>query len=230
LKHEVIRDPPYYCMCLSVVLLPIRYNKTVMMTFSQEESRGKHVIGIDEVGRGALAGPICACACILETNLSFHKNFTIRDSKTMTPRQREKTAAWLQKNSMSFIAECDAQTIDEIGISEANKFVLKTVAEAAIQHVNDPETKVFVDYFTLSGIATISVPKAERIHISVASASILAKVYRDSHMKELAQGYPHYGWYTNMGYGTASHREAIKIFGLSPKHRRTFTSSFVKQP
>ena len=193
---------------------------------------GGTIIGIDEVGRGPLAGPICAAAClitqdnldhILERNTSL---YPINDSKKLTHLQRERSAVWIKEYlSVKFIT-VDADEIDAKGIQSANRKVLQEALEQTLPFFTTENTVVFIDHFPLKKPKTISrmisVPRADATYLSVACASIYAKAMRDKIMQELSNQHPQYGWDANAGYGTKKHQEALKEHGATAYHRKSF--------
>jgi ribonuclease HII len=206
------------------------------MEFHEEElkvlERGGVIIGVDEVGRGSLAGPICVSACVItpmsHTTFSSRdvKKTPIRDSKRLSRAQRERTFSWLQENVQATFVQIEASEIDEHGIQKANVKALRMALEQASLLQETQDVVAFVDHFkvqTLPRISRIiSSPKGDSLYISVACASIWAKVTRDIHMAQLAIEHPNYGWEKNAGYGTLKHQEALKEFGISPQHRKSF--------
>lgn len=199
------------------------------------ESPDTIIIGVDEVGRGALAGPIVGCACAF--SLKFHNYWlkhpyiALRDSKLMTANQRSVSSAWLQDNHVPFArSEISAAEIDHYGIQEANRRVLTKSVEKLLEKLHDQNIVIVVDNMKLHFPArhtVISTPRAESQSLAVASASILAKVYRDQLMEKLSITIPNYGWERNKGYGTTQHREAIKKSGATSEHRETFLSKII---
>lgn len=193
---------------------------------------GGTIIGIDEVGRGPLAGPICAAACMIsQKNLPhlLERNesaYPIRDSKKLTRIQREKTSSWITEYLWVGFYQVDADEIDSKGIQPANRKVLQSSMEQAVPFLTTKNNVVFVDHFALTLpkeiSQAISIPRADATYLSVACASIYAKTMRDSIMRGLAQKHPEYGWDTNAGYGTKSHQEAIKAHGITSHHRKSF--------
>lgn len=189
-------------------------------------------IGIDEVGRGAFAGPMAVGAVVLPNNFEevFHakpKNIVIRDSKKMTELQRERSYEWIITHSLGYSVEyIEPLTIDEQGISYATQHGFGTVAEALY---NAHQAKVvLVDGFEIKNNQQFPshnqhvLTKGEDKSISIAAASIVAKVTRDRLMIELSKKHPEYYWHKNKGYGTQQHRQAIHMHGLSIFHRRSF--------
>ena len=174
------------------------------------------VAGIDEAGRGPLAGPVVAAAVIVDHN---HIIDGINDSKKLSASKREKLYDLITANYTFGIGEASVREIDEINILEATKLACIRAAEklSAKPHVvlvdgnmkfDDPRYK--------------SIIKGDTLSISIAAASIIAKVHRDRLMVELAQEHPHYLWHKNSGYGTAEHIAAIREYGITKHHRAKF--------
>lgn len=178
----------------------------------------EYVCGIDEVGRGPLAGPVVACAVILPKGFVYPG---INDSKKLTEKKRTELDRVIRENAISFaISEVSAGKIDEINILNGTK---KAMSDA-VRSLKVQPSHLLIDAVKLSDldIPQTSVIGGDARSVSIASASILAKVYRDSLMKELSAKYPEYGFDSNKGYGSKAHIEAIKKYGLSPCHRVSF--------
>jgi len=189
----------------------------------QARSKGfVHIGGIDEAGRGPLAGPVVAgCVILPEDCFIEHLN----DSKKLTPSLRDKLFDLIKKEAVDFgIGMIMPEEIDEINILNATK-------KAMIQAVSCLKTKP--DYLIIDAlelplpITQLSVYKGDSLSVSVAAASIIAKVTRDRWMEEAHKLYPEYGFDRHKGYGTQEHMEAIKKFGLCPIHRKSFTHGLV---
>lgn len=179
------------------------------------------VAGIDEVGRGAFAGPVVTAAVILPPD--FPQSLGIHDSKLLSAQKRESLVDTIKEKALSYaITEVCIPCINELGIGKATqKCFFSTISSLSTK-----PTHILSDAFYISGIEkTKQTPiiKGDQKSLSIAAASILAKVYRDSLMCELAKSYPQYGFERNAGYGTLSHRVAIKQFGLSDVHRSSFS-------
>lgn len=195
-------------------------------TFQQEEhlwQQGLHyVAGVDEVGRGALAGPVVAAAVIVPPHSARSGVWAaVRDSKLLSAQQREELAAEIQEAALAWaIGAAPPQVIDEVNIAVATRRAM----QMAITRLQPMPDYLLLDWVRLPqiNIPQRSQPKADLEIISVAAASILAKVYRDDQMVALDRQYPAYGFATNKGYGTAAHREAIAQSGPCPEHRFTF--------
>ena len=184
----------------------------------------KYIAGVDEVGRGPLAGPV-VCAAVIMPLEEAALVIGVDDSKKLSEKKREQLAEEIKSRALCFtIIEIDEKTIDEINILEATKLGMKK----AIETLAIPPEIVLTD-----GNMTIdthfpqhSVIHGDALSYSIGAASIIAKVYRDNLMDEFAKTYPQYAFDKNKGYGTAAHIQGIKEYGLCPIHRRTFTKKF----
>ena len=187
-----------------------------------------NVAGVDEAGRGPLAGPVAAAAVIIRSEnqvISF-----VRDSKKMTSSQREQAFEKICCLSTAYgIALVSAAEIDELGIQLAVKKAMMLALEAIEKNFNLKIQQVLVDGLRTQKLDRYS---SERIkggdlhHYSIAAASVLAKVSRDRHMQTLAVQYPQYGFERHVGYGTREHFEALKKYGLTPIHRKSFLKNY----
>ncbi|MFN8353739.1 MAG: ribonuclease HII [Spirosomataceae bacterium] len=175
--------------------------------------------GLDEVGRGCLAGPVVAAAVILP---SEYRHDLLNDSKQLSHHQRLTLEVEIKRDALAWaIAEVSNQQIDEINILKASFLAMhKAVAQL----------KVCPEHLLVDGnrftpypfIPHTCIVKGDTKYLSIAAASVLAKTYRDGLMAQLAQQYPHYGWEQNVGYPTPYHRKAILQHGSTPYHRLTF--------
>jgi ribonuclease HII len=182
-------------------------------------SRGLfRVAGVDEAGRGPLAGPVVAAAVILPRGLAVEG---ARDSKLLPRRRREDLANRIVREAVSFgIGAASVREIERLNILVATRVAMAR----ALGHLREVPDHVVVDGLPVRGLEwdhDAVVGGDGRVH-SIACASILAKVCRDRLMVRLARRYPGYGWETNMGYGTAEHLSALKRLGSTPHHRHTF--------
>ena len=183
------------------------------------------IAGIDEVGRGPLAGPVMAAAVILPEGKLIAG---INDSKKLTAKKREELSAQILEEAVAYgFGEADAKRIDEINILQAT---YEAMRQALASLVPQPDF-VLADAVT---IPEISFPQKGVIggdakSLSIGAASIIAKVKRDHYMEEMDALYPVYGFASNKGYGSAQHIAAIREFGLCPLHRRTFVKNFVQE-
>ena len=180
------------------------------------------VAGIDEAGRGAWAGPVAAAAVILPQISNFTLELKgVRDSKKMTPAQREAWARVIQESAVSWgVGLGSAAEIDALGILPATRLACRR-AIASLAVIPD---HLLLDYLHLPelSIPQTALPKGDAISLSIAAASVLAKTRRDAILCELDEHYPGYGFADHKGYGTAAHRLAIQILGPSSEHRLSF--------
>jgi ribonuclease HII len=183
-------------------------------------TKDKLEAGLDEAGRGCLAGPVVAAAVILPKG---YKHKGLNDSKKLTAKQRESLRVEIEKEALCFaIGEISEKEIDEINILNAS-FKAMHVALSKLKMV--PEL-LLIDgnrFKKYQEIPHECIIQGDGLYLSIAAASILAKTYRDELMTRLSQEYPHYGWERNMGYATEWHRDAIGKYGYSPLHRLSFT-------
>ena len=181
------------------------------------------VCGTDEAGRGPLAGPVVAAAVILPEGLMIDG---LNDSKKLTEKKREKLYDIIREEAVSFaICEASVEEIDTLNILNASQLAMRRCVEKLVPK---PEV-VLVDGNIARDFPIIAEPviKGDALSPSIAAASILAKVSRDRKMLELAEKYPQYGFEKHKGYGTKVHIEALKEFGASEIHRKTFIKKFV---
>lgn len=191
-------------------------NKAIVEGFS-------FIAGVDEAGRGPLAGPVVAAAVILPNGLLIEG---VNDSKKLSEAQRERLFSEIKDKAISYgISAVDEKCVDEINILNATK---KAMADA-ISQLNPSPDCILLDAIKLEGITTkqVSIIKGDSLSLSIAAASILAKVTRDRLLKDYDVNYPEYGFATHKGYGTPEHISAIKKFGLCPIHRLSFVKNFV---
>ena len=175
--------------------------------------------GCDEAGRGPLAGPVFAAAVILPEGF-FHP--LLDDSKRMTERSRDTLRPIIEQNAVAWAVEAvQPEEIDRINILNASI----TGMQRAILRLAVKPDLLLVDgnrFKPLDGYAHVTVVHGDATYASIAAASVLAKTWRDEYMRKIAQEYPQYGWDRNMGYPTKEHIEAIREYGYTPYHRRSF--------
>ena len=184
----------------------------------------QYIAGVDEVGRGPLAGPV-VCAAVIMPLDDESIIVGVDDSKKLSAKKRETLAEEIKKRALAYtIVEVSEKEIDEINILEATKLGMKKALETLeIQ----PQSVLTDGNMTLNiDFPQRSVIGGDALCYSIGAASIIAKVYRDKMMDEYAKEYPQYAFDSNKGYGTAAHIQAIKEYGLCPIHRRTFTKKF----
>lgn len=183
-----------------------------------------YVAGIDEAGRGPLAGPVvCACAIMpLEEDKIIPG---INDSKKLSPKKREELFEKIVKTAISYsIVEIDEKTIDSINILNATKLGMKK----ALETLDIVPSTVLIDAVKIdTNIPQVNIIKGDALSYNIASASILAKVHRDHLMLEMAKKYPNYHFEKHKGYGTKEHIDLLKKYGKCEIHRDTFIKNFV---
>ena len=181
-----------------------------------------HVAGIDEAGRGALAGPVAAAALILPPDTSLVESLDgVRDSKMMTSKARYLWADRLHDYTFDqAVGFASPQEIDQLGIVPATRIAI----HRALDLLRSSPQHLLIDYLDLPdcSISHTSITKGDAICLSIAAASIIAKTARDTLMREYDQIYPGYGFADHKGYGTAMHRQSIHALGYSPIHRKSF--------
>lgn len=194
-----------------------------MMYYEKKHNACTYICGIDEAGRGPLAGPVVAGAVILPKDL---KLLYVNDSKKLSPAKREELYAVITRQAICFgTGVVDAERIDKINILQATYEAMK-IAIAGLANVPDI---LLNDAVTIPGMAMPqeNIVKGDAKSVSIAAASILAKVTRDHMMQAYDTLYPGYGFAKHKGYGTKEHIEALRRLGPSPIHRRTFIRNFV---
>ncbi len=192
--------------------------------FTLEDCHLGQVCGIDEVGRGPLAGPVVAAAVILKPQARTSECLKlINDSKKLSAKKRELINSELQDIALIGIGAANVAEIDEHNIYQAT-FIAMRRAYEQLCAISDAPVMALIDGNKAPQIScsTQTVVKGDQKSFSIAAASIVAKTYRDKLMQELAKTYPSYGWDRNAGYGTKQHLEALKIQGATPHHRKTF--------
>lgn len=175
--------------------------------------------GLDEAGRGCLAGPVFAAAVIWPAHVRLPG---VNDSKQLTPADRERLRLIIVKKAISWsVASTAVELIDRINILQASMQAM----HQAVQLLTPPPELLLIDghYFVpLKGYQHQCIISGDALYTSIAAASILAKTYRDDYMLNLHQQFPQYGWDHNKGYATADHRAAIDLYGPTPHHRMSF--------
>ena len=187
----------------------------------------RFIAGIDEAGRGPLAGPVVAAACILDPGVQI---LGLDDSKKLSAKKRDVLFDEIKEKALCYeICAEDAQTIDEINILEATKKAMRRCVKGLEEKGYKPDV-LLIDAVKLEGTdvpVIVPIIKGDAKSISIGAASIFAKVTRDREMVEYDRLYPEYGFAKHVGYGTAQHIEAIKEYGPCPIHRRTFIKNFI---
>ncbi|RLC33014.1 ribonuclease HII [Candidatus Woesebacteria bacterium] len=213
----------------------------------------KYVAGLDEVGRGSFAGPIIAGCVIFESNIKIPSDTEINDSKKLSPQKREKAKEWIINNALGWgTGEVASSVINRIGVSKAAQMAFRRAIENANNKMERRVDYLLIDAFFIPYVwglpmrrkaarknlelkdgkaRQLAIAKGDQKSISIAAASIIAKVYRDNVMKSLNEKprYKRYGWDTNKGYGTKEHGSAIRKFGISKYHRKQFVETYLSR-
>ena len=176
--------------------------------------------GCDEAGRGCLAGAVFAAAIVLPTDF---QNDTLNDSKLLTEKQREMLRPIIEHEAITYaIGIVTPEEIDRLNILNASFLAM----HRAIQQLKIIPEHLLIDgnrFTSYPGISHTTIVKGDSKYCSIAAASVLAKTHRDEYMQRLSSEYPAYHWAENKGYPTLSHREAIRIHGITPYHRKSFS-------
>jgi ribonuclease HII len=183
----------------------------------------KFIAGIDETGRGPLAGPVYACAIIFKKDLIIPE---VKDSKKISEKKREVLFDLIKKNAVSYaIGIASEKEIDTINIRQATFLAM----HRAIEGLSRKPDYLLIDGFNLpdSNIPSEGIIKGDDKSFTIAAASIMAKVSRDAYMKDLDKKYPNYKFAKNKGYGTREHIEAIKKYGVTQVHRKSFLKNVI---
>ena len=181
------------------------------------------VAGMDEAGRGPLAGPVVAAAVILDPE---NPVYGVDDSKKLSPKKRAALKVEIEAKAISVgVGIVDVETIDSINILEATKLAMKKAVEA----LDPPPQLLLIDAVRLKDlpIEQRSIIKGDALSVSIAAASIIAKETRDEMLRAYDELYPEYGFASHKGYGTKQHMDAIREFGPLPIHRKTFIKNIV---
>lgn len=190
-----------------------------MITFTEEKKFGHIIVGVDEVGRGPLAGPVTAAAVRLNNNFLSHE---LNDSKKLSKKNREKIFREIITHSRFAISFSSVEEIDKYNILQASLLAMKR----AVESLNIPNATILVDgKFTFDknnkNIKTFI--SGDQVYPSIAAASIVAKVIRDTYMELIGKKFEVYDWGKNSGYGTKNHLLALNKFGATPFHRKSFS-------
>ena len=180
------------------------------------------ICGVDEAGRGPLAGPVCAAAVILPPQLELPG---LNDSKKLTDKRRRELFPIIKEQAVAFgIGMATEAEIDEINILQATYLAM----ERALAQLTVKPDMALIDGNRAKdfGLPVRTVVKGDSLSANIAAASILAKVTRDDYMLQLAEQYPEYGFEIHKGYGTKAHYEALRLHGASPVHRMSFLRKF----
>jgi ribonuclease HII len=178
------------------------------------------IAGVDEVGRGALFGPVVAAAVILPRRMNALARAGLKDSKQLTREQREKLDLRIRKMALAVaVAEVDAETIDRVNIYQATRIAML----CAVQSLPIAPDHLLIDAMRLDHpCAQTRLFYGDALSLSIAAASVVAKVHRDGLMRDLDQQHPGYGLASHKGYGTPEHRRSLAALGACPLHRRSF--------
>jgi ribonuclease HII len=194
----------------------------------------RFVAGIDEVGRGCFAGPVVA-GCVVfrpDPRLQIPASIRINDSKLLTPRQREVADKWIKKNAAAFgIGQASVSQINRLGIKKASEIAFRKAIKNCRVEIN----YLLIDAFYIPYVKGLrrrnqkAIVKGDTKSISIAAASVIAKVFRDALMRKLGKKpkFRRYGWGRNKGYGTLEHRKAIKKYGVTRQHREKFVATWL---
>jgi ribonuclease HII len=191
----------------------------------------RYIIGLDEAGRGAWAGPVAAGAVCLPVNdPDLQKKLAgVRDSKEMTPRQRARLVEVIKDTAITWgIGWATNDEIDQLNILRATCLAMQRALDDAKQRVQNftPDyiltDSIKWDELTQMGIPFQSMVRGDKLSLTISSASVIAKVWRDEYMRELDKQYPQYFFSAHKGYGTAKHSAALQAHKASPHHRKTF--------
>jgi ribonuclease HII len=196
-----------------------------------------YVAGLDEVGRGCFAGPV-VCGCVIfAPNIEVPSTIRIDDSKKLTPLQRKKANQWIKLNSLAWgLGHTSAKTINKIGITKATELSFLKALKNTSKRLKFVERKI--DYLLVDAfpIKSIKIPQKAIIRgdsqsFSIAAASTLAKVYRDTFMEKISKKhlFTYYSWNKNKGYGSLEHRKAILLKGITNQHRVQYVKTFLRK-
>lgn len=205
-------------------------------------TQGVMEAGCDEAGRGPLAGSVFCAAVVWGAACNDSAEWErmsemLNDSKQLTEKQRDELRPWIEENAIAWaVVEVTAEEIDRINILQASLTGMRRAldlvhakckvqsAKCGVQHVivDGNKWKPWIPEGELMAVPTDTVVKGDGKYLSIAAASVLAKTHRDEYMRRLAEQYPQYGWERNMGYPTREHYEAIRKYGITPYHRKSF--------
>jgi len=194
----------------------------------------RFIAGVDEVGRGSFAGPVMAGCVVFEKKTEFPDGIKINDSKKLRPLERRKASKWIKQNALAWgIGETSVSVINRLGMAKATKMAFRRAISDANRRLSGRIDFLLIDAFFIPYVRGLrrknqqAIINGDEKSFSIAAASIIAKVERDKEMLRFSRKYPKYGWGRNKGYGTRQHQEALKKFGITRHHRRTFVSRFI---
>jgi len=182
---------------------------------------GRYIAGIDECGRGSLAGPLVAACVVLDERQVLEG---VNDSKKLTPKKREELYERIITSCISYgVTEISAEDIDKFGIQEANLNAMISSASKATKYIDELPHIYVIDQGPKNNLSPqLMIPKADSTSLAVAAASIIAKVHHDRVLDKIHNDYPEYDLISNKGYLTTKHKEAIVKYGLQTFHRKSF--------
>ena len=205
-------------------LMAERARLSNMMEYERKHPDCRYICGIDEAGRGPFAGPVAAAAVILDPEKEI---LYLNDSKKLSEKKREELYDEIMEKAVAVgVGLCDNNVIDEINILQATYKAM----QQAIEGLSVKPDFILVDAVTIPGIyiPQEGIVKGDAKSVSIAAASIIAKVTRDRIMREYDKQYPEYDFASNKGYGTSAHIKALKKYGPTEIHRKTFIHKYVK--
>jgi len=206
--------------------------KQLVCTDAPEQALRYHgyrcIAGVDEVGRGALFGPVVAAAVILPEKSGILSRMGLTDSKQLTREQREKLDRKIRSMALAYaVAEVDAETIDRVNIYQASRMAML----AAVQQLTHTPDHLIIDAMVIDyPCAQTKLYYGDALCLSIAAASVIAKVHRDNLLRELDTQFPQYGLASHKGYATPEHRRALTEHGPCALHRRTFAPVAASDP
>lgn len=184
---------------------------------------GVRVCGIDEVGRGPLAGPVVtACAFIPAEKLRHPVWKDVTDSKKLSPQKRDYIFEIIKSQCVYAVAEASTEEIDTLNIHHATLLAMKRAYHGVYENIQVSLALIDGKFAPPLPCKTQTVVKGDATSLSIAAASIIAKVTRDRYMAKLHEQFPQYHWHTNAGYGTPEHLDGIARYGITPHHRKSF--------
>lgn len=198
----------------------------------------KLIAGVDEVGRGSFSGPVVVGCVVFPVNISVPRGVVINDSKKLNAKKREIAASWIKENALTFATgSVSAKVVDEAGLAKATNSAFRRAIINAQKRIDKRINFLLIDAFYIPYTRNFpangkmakqrAITKGDEKSLTIAASSIIAKTYRDSLMISLSERpqYKKYNWGKNKGYGTKEHRLAIKKYGLTGYHRKTFVGS-----
>lgn len=221
-RRRVDTETPQTVSAPGVVVPNRRRRVSLIGTSFEDEARSrgfKLIAGIDEVGRGALAGPVVAAAVILNPEAALPEG--LDDSKKLSARERERISEELRESALAYsVGLVEPEEIDRINILEATRRAMLD----AVEKLDPCAEFVLIDALQLKDcrLPQRAIIRGDSVSASIAAASVIAKTYRDALMHELHDLYPHYNFAQHVGYGTRAHLEALRAHGACPIHRKSF--------